>query len=144
MKNRKSDISSKSEVRKLKGFSTMDMLIAIAIVGILVLIALPKQASTISKAKAVEAQMQLQHLYTLQKSYYYIHSKYTHDFEEVGFEQEKLTTEGGSANYRIEILEAGPGVFRASATSVVDFDNDGIFNSWEVDQEKSIREIIKD
>jgi type IV pilus assembly protein PilE len=65
-------------------------------------------------------------------------------FEEIGFVQEKLTTEGGQANYRIEIVEFSPNAYTARAVSVVDFDNDGTFNVWEIDQDKNLKEIVKD
>jgi type IV pilus assembly protein PilE len=64
--------------------------------------------------------------------------------EEIGFEQEKLSVDGGSANYIIEIIEASNSGFKAKAVSVVDFDNDGIFNEWEIDENKNLLETIKD
>lgn len=39
-------------------------------------------------------------------------------------------TDGGNANYRIEVVEAGENGFKAQAVSVVDFDKDGVFNVW--------------
>ena len=38
----------------------------------------------------------------------------------------------------------GPGGFVGKATAVVDFDGDGQFNVWEIDQDKSLREVTKD
>ena len=43
----------------------------------------------------------------------------------------------GNANYRIEIVEAGETGFKAQAISVVDFDKDGQFNVWEIEQDKN-------
>ena len=70
--------------------------------------------------------------------------KYSASLEELGFEQQPLVTEGGHANYRIEIVEASEGGFRATATAVVDFDGDGEYNVWEIDQDKNLKETVKD
>jgi type II general secretion pathway (GSP) G protein len=64
--------------------------------------------------------------------------------EELGFEQSRLVTDGGQANYLVEIVEASEHGFRATATAVVDFDGDGVYNVWEIDQDKNLRETVKD
>ena len=129
---------------KVKAFTLTELLVVLVIIGILVLLALPNLMPLISKAKSTEAQQQLGYLHTLEKSYFYMYSKYSDSFEEIGFEQVKLTIEGGNANYKIEIKEASPSKFKATATAVVDFDGDGVFNVWEIDQDKNLKEVIKD
>ncbi len=114
------------------------------IIGILVLIALPNLMPMISRAKSTEAQQQLTYLHTLQRSNFYTSSRYSPSLDELGFEQSKLVTDGGQANYRIEIVEVSEHGFRATATAVVDFDGDGIYNVWEIDQDKTLRETVKD
>ncbi|MDP4209197.1 MAG: prepilin-type N-terminal cleavage/methylation domain-containing protein [Bacteroidota bacterium] len=130
--------------QRLPAFTLTELLVVLVIVGILVLLALPKLMPLISKAKSTEAELQLGHLQTLEKSYFYAKSKYAATLEDVGFEQEKLTTEGGSANYRVEIVEATATGFKARATAVVDFNGDGKFNVWEIDQDKNLVEVTKD
>ena len=129
---------------KTPAFTLTELLVVLVIIGILVLLALPKLMPLISKAKSTEAQIQLGHLHALQKGYFYMHSKYSDNLEEIGFEQENLVTEEGTANYQIEIIEAGVEGFRARATAVVDFDGDGNINVWEIDQEKKLTEVTKD
>jgi len=129
---------------KLKAFTLTELLVVLVIIGILVLLALPRLMPLISKAKSTEAELQLGHMYTLEKSYFYEHSKYTDRLEDLGYEQEKLTTEGGTANYRIEVIEAGNNTFKARATAVVDFDGDGTFDVWEIDQDKKLTQTTKD
>lgn len=129
---------------KVKAFTLTELLVVLVIIGILVLLALPRLMPLISKAKSTEAELQLGHIHTLEKSYFYEHSKYTDNLNDIGYEQEKLTTEEGSANYRIEITQAANAIFKARATAVVDFDGDGEFNVWEIDQDKRLVEITKD
>ncbi len=130
--------------KKLQAFTLAELLVVLVIIGILLLIALPNLMPLISKAKSTEAQLQLNHAYTLEKSYFYMHSKYTKDLQAIGYEQEKLVTEGGKANYLIEIVETNANGFTIKATAVVDFDGDGKFNVWEIDQDKNLKETQKD
>ena len=130
--------------KKLKAFTLMELLIVLIIIGILVLLALPNLMPLISKAKSTEAQLQLEHIHTLEKSYFYLHSKYSSDFTEISFEHSQLTTQGGNANYQIEVTEASNTTFKATATAITDFDGDGVFNVWEVDQDKHIKEVTPD
>ncbi len=129
---------------KEDGFSLTEILVVIVIIGILVLLAMPKFTSVITKAKTTEAKMMLKHLQTLEKTYYYENDKYSANPAEIGFEQEKLVSEGGEARYKIEIIEADDMKYLAKATAVIDFDKDGTFNVWEVDQTGKIRQTVAD
>ena len=66
--------------------------------------------------------------------------------KQLGFEQEELVTESdnGKSNYMVGILDASTVGFKARATAVVDFDGDGEFNIWEIDEKNNLIEIIKD
>lgn len=129
---------------RIRAFSLPELLVVLVIIGILVLVALPNLMPLISRAKTVEAQQQLAYLYSLEKSYFYTYSKYSSSLDEIGFEQSVLVSDGGQANYVIEIVEATEHGFRATATSITDFDGDGIFNVWEIDERKELRETVKD
>jgi type IV pilus assembly protein PilE len=131
-------------MQKWKAFTLPELLIVLVIIGILVLIALPNLMPLISKTKATEAQLQLNHLYTLEKNYFYLHSKYSDDLAQLGFEHEVLVNDGGNANYKIEIIESTAARFKARATAVADFNGNGVFNVWEIDQDKMLIEVTKD
>jgi type IV pilus assembly protein PilE len=132
--------------KRVKAYTLTEILVVLCIIGILVLLVLPNLLPLITKAKTTEAKVQLEHIHTLEKDYYYEHSKYSTDLKELGFIQEKLSTDGkdGRANYRIEITNATNTGFTARATSVVDFNGNGTFNVWEVDQDKNIHEVTPD
>lgn len=132
--------------KKFKAFTLTEVLVVLVIVGILVLLALPNLLPLITKAKSTEAKIQLEHLYTLERTHFYEKSKYSNDLTSIGFIQEKLVTESenGQANYQIEIVEASTTGFTAKATAVADFDGDGVYNVWQIDQEKNLQEVTPD
>ncbi len=132
--------------RKVNAYTLTEILVVLVIIGILILMALPNLLPLITKAKSLEAKTQLNHLQTLEQSYFYEHSKYSRDLTEIGFIQEKLVTDGteGRANYRIEISNATNSGFTAKATAVVDFNGNGTFNVWEIDQNKALKEVTPD
>ncbi len=132
--------------KKVKAFTLTEVLVVLVIVGILVLLALPNLMPLITKAKSTEAKIQLEHVYTLEKTYFYEKSKYSTDLTAIGFIQEKLVSESesGQANYKIDIIEASSTTFTAKATAVADFDGDGVYNVWQIDQEKNLQEVTPD
>ena len=99
-------MNKKLLTRKVRAYTLTEILVVLVIIGILVLLALPNLLPLITKAKSTEAKVQLEHLSTLEKSFFYEKSKYSADLNEIGFIQEKLTTDGkdGRANYRIQIV----------------------------------------
>jgi type IV pilus assembly protein PilE len=129
---------------KEEGFSLTEMLVVIVVIGILVLLALPKFSSVVTKAKETEAKIQLQTLKTLQDTYFYERDTYTENLETIGFEQVKLVTDGGTARYKIEITKANNYEFTATATAVVDFDKDGVYNVWAINQEGELVQTVPD
>lgn len=132
--------------KRLKAYTLTEILVVLVIIGILVLLALPNLLPLITRAKSTEAKLQLNHVSELEKSYFYEHSKYSKDLTEIGFIQEPLTTDNknGRANYRIDITNATNTTFTATATAVVDFNGNGTFNVWQIDQDKTLKEITPD
>ncbi|PBQ30232.1 general secretion pathway protein GspG [Sphingobacteriaceae bacterium] len=141
---KKSKSINKSLNKKLKGMTMTEILIVVAIIGLLMSMAVPKLIPLITRTKSLEAQMQLRHILNLEKNYFYVNSKYSTNLEDLGFEQSKLVTEDGKANYKIEIVEATNRSFVAKALSVTDFDQDGQLNIWQINQDEDMKELIKD
>jgi len=130
--------------KKIKSFNLQEMLIVLAIIGILLLLALPNLMPLITKAKSVEAQTQLKFIYNSQKQYHFMYSKYSSDLGTIDFEAPKTVKEDGTANYIYEIVQASNSSFKARATAITDFDNDGVLNTWEIDENGIPKEVIKD
>ncbi len=130
--------------QKIPALNLQETLIVLAIIGILLLLALPNLMPLISKAKSIEAQTQLKALYNAETTYKYMYSRYSPDIEELDFVAPKTVKENGTANYRYEILSADDATFKARAEAVTDFDGDGILNVWEIDETGNPKQTIKD
>lgn len=130
--------------QRLSGFTLTELLVVLVIIGILMLIALPNLMPLITRTHSLEAQQALTTIQKLQRSYHQLHVKYTDNLLDLGFEPEPTVLESGKAKYQIDILEANPTGFLAKATAVVDFDQDGVFNVWEIDQTGNLRETVRD
>lgn len=132
------------KVRTLKAFSLAEILIVLAIMGILIMLVVPNQTGIATRTKSMEAQQELRMIHNLQYAYFLQYSKYSNDTREINYIAHKLITEGGTANYRVSIVEASPNSFKGKAESVVDFNGDGKMNVWEIDQEGQPKEIQPD
>lgn len=86
----------------------------------------------------------LNKVYELEMAYKEMFGHYTDNLYALVFIQDTLVTEGGEANYQISLLEVTDSTFIATVISVVDFDRDGQFNTWTVNETGIITEIVKD
>ena len=132
------------KVQKVPAFNLQELLIVLAIIGILLLLALPSLMPLIAKAKSVEAQIQLKALYHSQETFRFVHARYSSEMESLDFESPQLVTEGGTANYRYTIVKSNATSFVAQAIAVVDFDGDGVFNLWEITEKGQPLQKVKD
>jgi type IV pilus assembly protein PilE len=123
--------------KESSGFSLTELMVVLVIIGVLVLLALPKLLPLVTKAKTTEAKLALKQLYTLEQTHRFEIDRYTKNLQE-------LISDGGQARYTVKVSEATADSFYAEAVSVVDFDGDGTFNVWAVDQTGSIREKTPD
>jgi len=141
---KKTEIHLKRQKLRTKAFSLQEVLIVLLIIGVFMLIALPNLMPLVVKAKSIEAQMQLKYIFNNQTSHRYLYSKYTTDLYELDFEAPKTVKENGTANYTYEVINASNTNFIARATAITDFDGDGIFNVWEINENGTPKQLIKD
>lgn len=91
-----------------------------------------------------EARESLKEVYELETAYRAMFGHYTDNMHAIVYIQDTLVTEGGRANYLVSLLEVTDSTFTAAAVSVVDFDGDGQFSQWTVDETGTIKEIVED
>jgi len=126
-----------------EGFTLTEMLVVLIIIGILVILAVPKFDSVINRTKMTEAKLMLKQVYTLEQAFYDEFDHYGKSLDEIGFKQDPLTSEGGEARYKIDLVATDTS-FTATATSVVDFDKDGRFNTWVINHNKKLTQKLTD
>lgn len=129
---------------KVDAFSLAEILIVLAIMGILIMLVVPNQAGVASRTKSLEAQQELKMVQNLEYAYFLQFSKYANDLNTINYMPHKTVLAGGTANYEISIVEATPTGFKAKAEAVQDFDGDGTKNLWEIDQDGVLKEVQPD
>lgn len=130
--------------QKVDAFSLAELLIVLAIMGILIMLVVPNQAGVASRTKSLEAQQELKMVHNLEYAYFLQFSKYSDDLNTINYIPHKTVLAGGTANYEISIVEATPTGFKAKAEAVQDFNGDGNKNQWEIDQDGILKEVKPD
>ena len=131
-------------ITKVPGYNLQEVLMVLVIIGILLLLALPNLMPLIAKTKSIEAQTQLKYIYNSQTTHRYMYSKYSLDLSEIDFEAPKTVKENGTSNYVYDIVAADNNSFSVRATAITDFDGDGVFNVWEINENGVPTQIVKD
>ncbi len=119
--------------RKEEGFTLIELMVVIVIIGVLATIAIPRYFEAARKAKESEAPVMLKQVHNLMRAYYHEHDTYLGaTLANIGFAQQPLVTAvpAGPARYTVALGAITATTYSATATAVVDFDNDAVMNVW--------------
>jgi len=133
--------------RNQKGFTLIELMIVIVIIGILAALAIPRFMSATDKAKRSEAVSILKQIYVLERSYWAENSVYSANFADIGFDDP--TPSDANANngkYWIFTLAIGGGGanFTATATELLDTNGDGDTNDTYVITDQNPEPVYAD
>lgn len=111
-----------------RGFTLVEILIVIAVVGVLASVAVMGVQSFLDKAKMVEAELAIRDIQRLEQSYLDEHGNYTNNLANLGFQ-----TVRSLSYYSIAITlgtgtDPGSMAYRAIATG--NFGNTGVPDTW--------------
>ncbi len=115
--------------RSEKGFTLVELMIVVVIIGILASIAIPKFSALIGKTKVTEAKTILRSIISMEQSYYMANSVYQtivtgNDQSLIGFEQPAVASR--RFEYKFDIVGGAPfDASLATATENVDVNGDG-------------------
>lgn len=94
------------------GFTLVELMIAIAIVGIIAAVALPAYRQAVLKSHRSDAQITLSRLATLQERYYFGNNSYTDDFADIiagAVSGQPVSSDEGRYSVALTLLGGGTG-----------------------------------
>jgi len=124
-----------------KGFTLIELMIVVVIIGILAALAIPRFMRATTKAKQSEAKQILKQIYTMQQTYKQAHDTYwitalvastaaPNAFGDIGVEI------GPTARYSYSFTVATATAFTAQATvAAPGLDDDAAPDTWTIDQD---------
>jgi len=138
---------NKTFSKKVQSLTLTELLVVMVIIGILTFLALPRLMPLVTKARSKEAETNLKYIQSLQQTYKMEHAKYGATLEEIGFEIEPSVIEdpeNGTSYYEYSITSSSTSSFTATAKALIDFDDDGAYNLWQISEKGKSDEIVQD
>ena len=129
-------ITLQSIRKRFHGFSLMEVMIVVVIIGILAALAYPNLEKNIKRARQTEAKTNLSAIYTAQKIFYTLNQSYAEDIKKLD-----LGLAQGDP-YTLTIQEASTSNFKAQAEGNID--DDDVLDTWTIDHDKNLLNTIDD
>ena len=115
--------------KRFHGFSLMEVMIVVVIIGILAALAYPNLEKYLKRARQTEAKTNLSAIYTAQKTYFSLHQSYADDINKLDLS----LVQGDPYTFTIE---ASTSTFKAQAEGNID--DDDALDIWTIDQDKNL------
>ncbi|MCE2596527.1 type IV pilin protein [Motilimonas cestriensis] len=88
-------------MRNQQGFTLIEIMITVAIVGILAAIAYPSYMQYVLTSSRAQATTELTEIANLQEQYYLDHNRYAASLDQLGYTSSAITTENGRFNIKV-------------------------------------------
>jgi len=129
-----------SKFHSRKGFTLIELMIVVVIIGILAALAIPRFMQATTKSKQSEAKGILKQIYTMERTYRqengaYLACAVAADFNTLGVELP------ATAVYSYTVAVAGAGF---TATATAELDGDATIDTWTIDDTGLLTNTIND
>ncbi len=121
-----------------KGFTLIELMIVVVIIGILAALAIPRFMQATTKSKQSEAKQLLKQIYTMQRAYRQEQGTYAHGGEVVtaGGRFDLIGVEIQAEAKYTYTMAADANTFSCTATA--NLDDDPAFDSWTINQDGAL------
>ena len=127
-----------SRVKRFRrGFSLLEVMIVVVIIGILATLAYPSLEGYLQRSKQTEAKVGLSAVYTAQKIYFAINQTYADSLSNLDVQLET----GGSSRYSITLTGSSSSF---TATAKGNLDDDAVLDIWTIDHNKTLQNTVSD
>jgi len=123
--------------KKDKGFTLIELMIVVAIIGILAAIAIPNFLRYQAKTKQSEAKSNLNSIFTSQVVYFGENDTYASSIADLGW-----AVEGTNPRYTYTMVAGDDTTFIAQAEGNID--TDALTDIWTIDQDKNLTNTQND
>ena len=120
-----------------RGFSLLEVMIVVVIIGILATLAYPSLEGYLQRSKQTEAKVGLSAVYTAQKIYFAINQTYADSLSNLDVQLET----GGGSRYSITLTGSSSSF---TATAKGNLDDDAVLDIWTIDQNKTLQNTVSD
>ncbi len=106
---------------KSTGFTLLELMITVAIIGILAAIVMPSYTKYVQKTKRADAKVELMKIAQMQESYFVQNMSYAQNLQQLGFSANTIASENNEYNVSISAITPGACTGTSAGTACTAF-----------------------
>jgi prepilin-type N-terminal cleavage/methylation domain-containing protein len=137
---------SQRKERKTSGFTLIELMIVVVIIGVLAALAIPRFMTSAAKSKQSEAKQLLKQVYSMQRAYFMLNESYCLD----GVSASTAAPDAFS-QIHVEIMPSARYTYTMACavntftcTATANIDDDGTIDTWTIDNDGQLINTVND